>query len=1849
MSRSASAELKEIFTHLLGVDVKDIDESATFLELGADSLLLLQVSQSVQRKFGVKIPFRSLLEEFLTPAELAQHLDSLLAVAEPAAVAAPALVLTAAAPLPGPASHPVRHPHLLPGPAASAAPVAPPDLAVGALQPRIQPAVPTSLAAAAWEDDGQGEPAVAGGPLTWLLEQQLRLMDQQLRVTSEQLALLRQAQPPAAAARAEVLLEPVVAAPRTAEAPRAAQALPPPLPAPEVAEASPAAWSSADGRLVPAPYVAHRPPQIKKPELSETQSRHLARLVARLDRKTAGSKRLTQRYRHVLADNRAAVGFRVLFKELQYPIFVDRAAGSRVWDIDGNEYVDVTMGFGTLILGHSPSFLFEALRKQSERGMGIGLEPPLAGETAQLFCELTGNERMAFVNDGTEAVMSAVRLARARTGRTKIAMFQGGYHGWFDEVMAISRKGRDGRRVTLPMAPGVSPHVAESVLVLDYCSQESIQILEGCAHELAAVIVDPQQTRRPGSFDTRDFLHDIRRLTEAAGAAMILDEVVTGFRVHIGGAQALYDVRADLVSYGKAVGAGLPIGVISGKAIYLDGMDGGMWDYGDGSYPQADQTFIQGSYFKHPFIIPAVWEVLNHYKRSGPRLQEELTARTGRLAAVLREHCERLELPIEVLQWGSICHFAFGPEVKYPSLFYHHLLTHDLYLRDGRPIFLSTAHSDEDVQQIVDAVKTTLGEMQEGGFMPRVSAETAALRKVRAVAPPGGEQAARRDHAPGAVVGVPAGAAPVADAEPARALALTASQLALWIATQMGEDAARAYHMSLAWRLRGKLDAAAFERAGQRVVDRHQALRTVFDADGKLQRFQPWMPFTVKRVDLRGVAAGRRQAQAQAAVHHFIWTAFDLGRGPLFRCALLSLGGGEHLAVLVFHHLVLDGWSFGVVLGEMCRAYAAETRGESCELPAVVPFGDYVRAQLRPYRDEDESYWLECFRGDLTAFEPPTDRPRPPLETFRGDRVERTLDAALAAELRRLGSGRGCTLLMTLLAGFQVFLHRLTGQRDLVVGVPAAGQLDFPAGSLVGYCLNILPLRSQLAGRRRFGDHLEETRRALLDALEHQAYPLARLIRRLGVPRDPSRAPLVGVLFNLEKAPALPSFGGLESELADLPVESAQFELNLNVVEGPELRLTLDYRSDLFDRSTPRRWLSALETLLRSAVRDPDARAGALALLSAAERQQVTREWNDTAAAYPQERCLHELFAAQAARTPDAVAVVQDQRRWSYRELDRQAERLANRLRVTGVGPEVVVGICLERSLELLAALLAVLKAGGAYLPLDPSFPAERLAFMLADSRAPWVLTEERWRPRLAGYGGSLLCLDAEDRGAPPAPASPAGVLPVRVGPENLAYVIYTSGSTGRPKGVQISQRNLINFLSSTGWPRLTASDVLLAVTTICFDIAGLELFLPLLAGARVVLASREVAADGDRLLALLASSGATVMQATPATWSLLLAAGWQDAPRIVVLCGGESLPPELAKQLLARGSALWNLYGPTETTVWSAAGRLADAPGPVSLGRPIANTTLRLLDAELEPVPSGAVGELYIGGQGVARGYLGRPDLTAERFVPDPLGELPGGRLYRTGDLTRHLADGRLEFRGRVDRQVKVRGLRIELEEIEAVLAEQPGVAAAAVVVHELRPGDRRLVAYVIRQEGASAETRETAAAAASWVEALRAGLRRRLPDYMLPTAFVRLAALPKTANGKLDRRALPPPETVAGEGAAAVGSPPQSGMEQTIAEIWREVLGRIEIGAEDNFFDLGGHSVLLIEVRQRLRLVCARELPLLDLFRHPSIRSLAAFLENPAGDAAAAETRDRSSARQVSQDLQGELRRQRRAAKAR
>ncbi len=1914
-----------------------------------------------------------------------------------------------------------------------------------------------------------------------------------------------------------------------------------------------------------------RPVNTASTELTPQQRAHLDALASRSSARTAKSKNLAQQNRKHFADPRSVSGFRPFWKELIYPIVAERSAGAKLWDIDGHEYIDFTMGYGTNLLGHSPRFITDAIAEQLERGVEIGPQSATAGEVAALLCEFSGHDRAAFCNTGSEAVVAAVRVARTVTGRDRIATCSG-YHGINDEFL-VRAKTIGGERRSVAIAPGIPDHIAREVLAVEYGTSESLEILRTHAHELAAVLVEPVQSRHP-DLQPREFLHELRKITREHGIALVFDEVITGFRCHPGGAQTLFGVRADLVTYGKIIGGGMPVGALCGRAEYMDALDGGAWNFGDDSRPETGVTFFAGTYVRHPLAMAASRAMLRHLRDKGPALQKRLNERTAQLVADLNSFLTLEAVPIRVESFASMFIIKFTDDFAFGALLFFHLREKGIHAWDNRLLFLSTAHSEEDLARFNTAFCESIAEMRAGGFFetgkripesgknseaaphvkpfpvsalrsplspssalqfslyffgnypaahrddkydlviastrfadqhgftavwlperhfhsvggfsPNAAVMAAALaretsriqlragsvvlplhhpvrvaeewsmvdnlskgrigisiasgwhphdfvfapdayenrrelctqsletirqlwrgdainvrsgsganidvqlfpmpvqrelpvwltcvqaesyeragelglnilaqlqnqtlddiaekiRRYRAARARAGhdrghvtillhtfvtddiEQArnqarkplreylrshveisqrklfaqngaaevsrddldfllerAADDYASGkafigtpescmeiagqlAVIGVDevgclidfgvdpkavmaslphlerlrssAGAPPVkspAGAPPADPLAdrggrrtdgsrggcatwpLTPSQRGLCLLAATIPDASRAYNETSALELRGALDIAKLHAALQSLVDRHDALRTSIDAETETLTIHPSATLDLPITD------DLARCLTEVRTLHF-----DFSRAPLMDARLCRHGENHHVLLLTFHHVFGNGPSYVALFDDLCATLRGETLPPAMQLREFVNRNVACRSSGEPTdaashgADSAAAFWRAQFADGVPTLELPLDRPRPAAMSFRGSRETMQLGPEVVAALRATGAKLGGTLFMTLLSAFQTLLHRLSGQDDLVVAVPFSDPVrQQPGGDrLFANTTNVAPLRSRLAPATTFPELLAANRALVLEATEHQRYFFGNLLEALDLPFDASRSPLFSVLFNYES-------GSYRRDIGDLALElitdrepwlglrdTAMFELYLNVAETPDgLSFRCDYNTDLFDAATVQRWLAHLRTLLEAIAADPARPIADLPLLSENDRSQILESWNRTALDFPRGKTLHALFEETALAQPDACAVVDHGERVSYRELDRRANRIARRLQSRAGAPPAksptgtlpadpsdcgrgtrgtfgwrgacptFIAICMERTTDLIAALLAVLKVGAAYVPLDPGAPQERLATMLADAQPLVVLCDAE---TATTHAASHPAFHWENIAS--AKYESAEPVACEAGPHDLAYLIYTSGSTGQPKGVAIEHHSAVNFIH---WARQTFSaDELagvLAATSICFDLSIFEIFAPLAAGGSVILAKNVL-----ELPVLPNAYEVTLVNTVPSAMTELARANDLPAGVRTVFLAGEPLSELLVSELLDTSSVLrvCDGYGPTETGYATFAERRSG--GPATIGRAIANATAYILDAQMQPVPIGVTGELFIGGEGVARGYWKRPELTAERFITSPVGE----RIYRTGDLAHWNTDGQLVYRGRSDQQVKMRGYRVELGEIESVLRAHPGVAEAAVIAHAAGTPDARLIAYFVPKK----LTPSTAE--------LRAHLKQKLPDYMLPGAFAPLERLPLTPNGKLDRRALPAPEPMRGDADAEFVAP-RDAAENRVAEVWRQVLNLHRVGIHDDFFTIGGHSLTAMQVVARLRTSVLPGLNLHHIFAQPTISGLVA-----------------------------------------
>ncbi len=1050
-------------------------------------------------------------------------------------------------------------------------------------------------------------------------------------------------------------------------------------------------------------------------------------------------------------------------------------------------------------------------------------------------------------------------------------------------------------------------------------------------------------------------------------------------------------------------------------------------------------------------------------------------------------------------------------------------------------------------------------------------------------------------------------------------LPLSFDQQRLWFLDQL-EPGGSQYTRATALRLTGRLDLGALEQSLAETLRRHEALRTVFPAvDGQPRAVStPAQSFTLPVVDLREGSGGEREARAERLAAEEALLPFDLARGPLFRATVLRVGDEDSVLLLTMHHIVSDGWSTGVLHRELTALYRAFSSGQSSPLPELpIQYADYAVWQRQWLEGDVLSahlrYWTQQLAGRTPRLELPADRRRREVSSGRGAKQAFELPALLTEELKALSRREHVTLFMTLLAAFQALLHRYTDQEDIAVGSPVAGRTRGEIEELIGVFANTLVLRTDVSGDPTFLELLGRVRDVALGAYRWQALPFDKLVEALDPERGRERTPLLQVVFALQNAPASPlALPGLTVRPLETKSGPAKFDLTVSLTEAEGgLRGEVEYDPDLFDDATAARMVGHFRTVLEGVVADPGVRVSCVPVLGDAERQRLLVEWNATAAAYPGDASLPELFEAQAARQPEAVAVVAGDERVSYGDLNRWANQLAHRLRGLGVGPDVLVGICVDRSVEMVVGLLGVLKAGGAYMPLDPASPRERLSDVLADARVEIILTKGRIRGALPPTAAQTICLDTDWRSIAREPDTNPGVASTA---DQLAYVMYTSGSTGRPKGVAASHRGVVRLLFGQDYVKLDAAETLLQLAPLVFDASTFELWGALLHGGRCVLFPAEPPTPA-RLGEVITSQGVTTLWLTATLFNGVIdEAPAALAPIRQLVIGGEALSVPHVQRALERLSDtdIVNGYGPTEGTTFTCCYRIPRSLNPgaasIPIGRPIANTEVYVVDGRLNPVPIGVPGELLIAGTGLARGYLHHPDLTAERFIPHPFHAADGARVYKTGDLVRYRADGNLEFLGRIDRQVKIRGFRVELGEIETVLGEHPGVRQVVVDAREDGPEGKRLVAYVVGDSDRAVSAAE-----------LRSFLKERLPEYMLPAAFVKLEAIPLTANGKIDHRALPIPQH-ADLATAEAFVAPRTPVEEALARIWAEVLGVERVGVHDGFFDLGGQSLLATRVLSRLRQAFRVEVPLRRLFDTPTVAELAGIIEEAMAEGVAA-----------------------------
>lgn len=1546
-------------------------------------------------------------------------------------------------------------------------------------------------------------------------------------------------------------------------------------------------------------------------------------------RKTISSKKKTQTYRTYMADSRASAGFRFSIKEMLYPILASRGQGSHFFDIDDNKYVDITMGYGTLLFGHSYPPIIESVQEQLNAGVQLGPQIDKAGEVAELICKITGIDRVAFCNSGTEANMTAIRLARLATDKNKIIVFQDSYHGFYDATLVGAS---DNLGIPKPLFEGFPQSLIEDIIILPYGNIEALELLITHKEKIAGVIVEPVRSRFP-EVRPVEFLNILRKLTEEIGAALIFDEVITGFRCDIGGAQSYFGIKADIVTYGKIIGGGLPIGIVGGKRGFLDGIDGGTWQYNDKSFPIVSTTFFGGTFFKNPLSIAAASGVISQIQKLGPTLQSSLTQKTEELAKEINVYCENFNLPLQVVNFSSL--FRFKSNINL-DLFFYHLLYKGLYVWEGKNFFLSTAHSEEDVKFIRDTVLESLDDLRKVGIITPTNVQNSKFAQVLI---------------------------------PTSSIVLKIKSLlsppdlkSLWYLSQLQEAASIAYNESIILNITGPLDKNSLQFALIEVVKRHESLRIQFSEDGEFITFIDNLDVELEYLAPQDKNFPSNSYEFKEFLKLKMNQPFNLSQAPLFSFHLLKFNSNNHILLIITHHTIMDGQSSNIFLKELFYIYENCVKEDFSEVLSVpTQFSTYLESKgiNDEDRDESQNYWIDVLK---TSYEPLTlknSKSRPSIKTYQGGHVTFKIDKDIENRVKELGS----TLFTVLLSALNILIYRYTNQRNFIIGVPASNRRSSQQKNTVGYATTVYPIRAQVNPEIEYQDYLNLLKKETYAIYDYPYFDINTAIKKIGMQWDQGRAsPVFDVILNIEGESELPRNTSIHTNIVSLHspyqkldlydetmyLESgkSKFDLAFNLQVGSEgIDGCIEFSKDLFDEESIKLMSEQLLVVLKSIIENPSLVVGNIPLLTS-EEEKLLLDLDKEIKIKKPEKALHQFFEEQAKKTPDAIALKFGKEVMSYQQLNKRSNQLAHYLREQGVTNGSLVAIFLDRSFDLIVGILGILKAGAAYVPIDPSYPDARKKYMLEDSKTEWLITLGSLKRSFENYPGKLVLLDDSCWES----KTPEKNLNIQFTPEDLAYVIYTSGSTGKSKGTLISHSNVVRLLTSTEQLySFSSRDIWVLFHSIAFDFSVWEIWGTLLYGGSLVIVSYLTSRSPEEFHDLLVAEKVTILNQTPSAFKQLLQyEATKDTNELKVLrliiFGGEPLEISSLKPWLDKygeTTQLVNMYGITETTVHSTYKFLNKKDieknsNKSLIGVPLPDLQIYLLDEDKRLVPKGVPGEIYVAGRGLSIGYLNREELTSEKFIENSFlnhvqriqKETSGEdtRLYKSGDLAKYLPNGELEYLGRIDEQVKIRGYRAELDEISLTINRHESVLDSIVLLQEndMDKQDKFLVAYLVLKPSVINHLNFKIAEKGDhelevlelgnereFVEELKYYLSQYLTNYMIPSHFMFFNALPITNNGKIDKKRLRTlgPNSNRSEKTTDI---PRTRTEQEILSIWSKVLGTNQIGINDNFFSLGGHSLKATKIISLIRNKFKINLHLKALFDSPTIAGLAGSIEN-------------------------------------
>ncbi len=1497
------------------------------------------------------------------------------------------------------------------------------------------------------------------------------------------------------------------------------------------------------------PKIDFSPIKKSADSLNEIQQKFLNDFIKRYNQKTKNSKEWIQSKRKNIADWINSLGFRFSLKELIYPIISEKSYGAKFWDVDGNEYVDIAMGYGSVFLGHNLDFVKKAIEEQLDKGFELGPQLKLSGEVASLICELTGVERVAFCNSGSEAVMFAIRLARTVTKRDGIILFSNSYHGTTDGVLAINIHGD-----TYPSAPGIVNGAVENVKVLNYGSEEALEYIKKNASHIAGVLIEPVQSRNP-SLQPFEFIKEVKELADNNGFALIFDETITGFRSHPGGFQAISGIVADIVIYGKALGGGVPVSAVAGKSKYLDAIDGGFWQFGDASVPEAGMTFFAGTYFKHPLALAAVKASLLHIKKHGTFLQDKTNQLMHLLAGRINNFFYKNSVPVTLNYFSSM--FRFEGYGKYSlqlnpiemDLMFFGMMYRGIYTWEKRICFISASHTYKEIELIENAVKETICEMRENGFEFKV------------------------DNLKKPVCYITSS---ITESE------MTSAQKRLYMLGEI-EGNGLVYNLPSVFILQGEVDTSRLSWCFEQIIERHPVLKTnFFFENGKfIQKIKNNHKFNLEYKEIVN-------GDMEQIIDDFV-KPFNLSEDFLFRAKLVKINENRFLLLTDFHHIVADGLSLNIFAREFMDLYEGKLPGGSVE-----DFGKYANKEKEYTKSEDylsdKKYWLDRLNNKVEILHLPFDFPRPKYQDYRGANLYFHIPSKTAETLKDFCRKKRISLFTLFFTGFIILLKKLTAQEYISVGIPVDSRTE-EFRNTIGMFANTLVFLAEVSNDVSVKELLENTQKQFLSDFEHSRYPFENLINDMKVERDLSRNPLFDVMYIFENGEdRVYKLKNIVFEEYRYNRKTAMFDLMLETIDTKDgINCRFEYSTALFKEETIKRFKEYYINILAEILMDDSVNLSDLSYMSAEEFIQITEEFNKSEYEYNVDETIVSRLREVSGRLGSKASIICEDRSLSFEELDRYSDEISMKLLRAGVSKEERVILLCGRDERAVIGMFGILKSGCAYVPIEPKFPTDRSRYIYETSGSSIILTTKEYEDKAREISASseIFYIDMEELSL----SSDVSKVDIDIETDNLAYVMFTSGSTGKPKGVMIEHRNVISFYHNLGeiWG-FKEEDKMLSVTTFTFDISVLEIICSILHGMSVVISTEEENYDPEKLYERGKQERCNVFQSTPSRLGMILEVCGDKFLDLFekLLVGGEGLPFDMYEKLREKeGLESYNVYGPTETTIWSTSLSIRGSR-ELTIGKPLLNEQVYILGENMEVLPIGVTGELYIGGRGLGRGYILREDLTRDRYVDSPF--IEGELLYKTGDYGKYREDGEIIFLGRRDEQVKIRGFRIELTEIESVVSRYEKIQKGVVCLLE-----GELVLYYKKALDFD-------------IEELKEHMRRWLPDYMLPLYYMEVEDFPLNASGKVDRKRLI--EDVGIESLSVVEvEESMNAREREVYEVFKEVLGKNNFSINSNFFQIGGDSIKGIILANRLKTI-GFNVSVKDIFESNTIKELAGKL---------------------------------------